>query len=202
MSELPPATNVSLRSRFRWRFGRILSSGLLLVLLGFTPIGVAAMLLEQTLSGAVPVQGGILTGLAFAILVGAFGSMVVLLCLLPLRTWRIEGATIIVGWLGLFETPIETGDIRSFGKLLVSGSVKHGIRPYSILCFERRDGRRFDFSSPLFKNNNELEQFLASQGVTQIESLSSSLQLRVWVIHMVIMAACVMVVLLNRWLSA
>lgn len=202
MSELPPATNVSLRSRFRWRFGRILSSGLLLVLLGFTPIGVAAMLLEQTLSGAVPVQGGILTGLAFAILVGAFGSMVVLLCLLPLRTWRIEGATIMVGWLGLFETPIETRDIRLFGKLFVSGSVKHGIRPYSILCFERRDGRRFDFSSPLFKNNNELEQFLASQGVTQIESLSSSLQLRVWVIHMVIMAACVMVVLLNRWLSA
>jgi hypothetical protein len=141
-----------------------LSSGLLLALLGFTPIGVAAMMLGQTLRGVVPVQSGVLNELAFVILVGAFGSMVVLLCLLPLRTWRIEGTTIIVGWLGMFETSIDTRNIRSFGKLLVGGSLKHGIRPYSILCFERNDGRRYDFSSPLFKNNNELEQFLASQG--------------------------------------
>jgi hypothetical protein len=202
MSELPPAANVSPRSRFRWRPRRILSSGLLLVLLGFTPIGVAAMILGQTLRGGVPVQSGALTELAFVILVGAFGSMVVLLCLLPLRTWRIEGTTIIVGWLGMFETPIDTRNIRSFGKLLVSGSLKHGIRPYSILCFERNDGRKYYFSSPLFKNDNELEQFLASQEITEIEGLSSSLHLRIWVIHMLIMAACVIVVLLNRWLSA
>jgi hypothetical protein len=198
MSELLRAPNESRRSKFRWRLGRILSSGLLLVLLGFTPIGVAAMMLGQTLRGVVPVQGGVLTELAFATLVGAFGSMVVLLCLLPLRTWRIEGTTIIVGWLGMFATPIEATNIRSFGKLLVSGSAKHGIRPYSILCFERNDGRRYDFSSPLFTNNNELEQFLAAQGITQIEGLSSSLHLRIWVIHILIMVPCVIVVLLTR----
>lgn len=201
MSELSSPETAGQQSRFRWRLGRILSSGLLLILMGFTPIGVAVMLLEQTLRNVVPAQGGTLTSLAFVIMIGAFGSMVVLLCLLPLRTWRINGATIKVGWLGGFETSIDAADIRAFGKLLVSGSMKHGIRPYSILCFERSDGRRFDFSSRLFLNNDELEQFLESHGIIRIENLSSPLHLRIWVIHMLIMATCAIVVMLNRWLS-
>ena len=201
MSELPPHENLSLRSRFRWRLGRILSSGLLLILMGFTPISVAAMLLAQTLWDIAPSQRGTLTGLAFGVMIGAFGSMVVLLSLLPLRTWRISGATLKVGWLGGFETSIDVANIKSFGRMLVSGSIEHGIRPYSILCFERIDGRRFDFSSRLFLNNDELERFLESHGVTRVENLSSPLHLRVWVIHMLIMAACVVVVLLNRWAS-
>ena len=201
MSELSSPETAGQQSRFRWRLGRILSSGLLLILMGFTPIGVAVMLLEQTLRNVVPAQGGTLTSLAFVIMIGAFGSMVVLLCLLPLRTWRINGATIKVGWLGGFETSIDAADIRAFGKLLVSGSMKHGIRPYSILCFERSDGRMFDFSSRLFLNNDELEQFLESHGIPRIENLSSPLHLRIWVIHMLIMATCAIVVMLNRWLS-
>jgi hypothetical protein len=201
MPELTPVEAKCLRSRFRWRLGRILSCSLLLILMGFIPIGVAAMLLEQTLRNAAPAEGGILTGLAFVIMIGAFGSMVVLLCLLPLRTWQIDGTTIKVGWLGGYETSIDVANVKSFGRLLVSGSMKHGLRPYSILCFERRDGRRFDFSSRLFLNNDELEQYLKSQGITRVENLSSSIYLRVWVIHILIMAACVIVVLLNRWLS-
>lgn len=201
MPELSPSEAGCLRSRFRWRLGRILSHSLLLVLLGFTPIGVAVLLLEQTLRNAAPVEGGIVTCLAFAIMIGAFGSMVVMLCLLPLRTWQVNGSTIKVGWLGGFQTSIDVANVKSFGKLLVRGDMKHKIGPYSILCFERNDGRKFDFSSRLFLNNDELEQFLESQGITRVENLSSPLYLRVWVIHMLIMTACVIVVLLNRWLS-
>jgi hypothetical protein len=201
MSQLTSPEIAGLRSRFRWRPGRILSSGLLLILMGFTPIGVAVMLLGKTLRNVAPAEGGILTGLAFVIMIGAFGSMVVLLCLLPLRTWRIDGDTIKVGWLGGFETSIDTTNIKSFGKLLVSGSMKHGIGPYSILCFERGDGRTFDFSSRLFLNNDDLEQFLESQGIARVENLSSPRYLRIWVIHMLIMATCAIVVLINRWLS-
>lgn len=199
MSQLSSPESVSLRSRFRWSLRGILSSGLLLILAGFSPVGVAVMLLERTLKNAGSASD-IVTGLAIAIMIGAFGSMVVLLCLLPLRTWRVTGAVIKVGWLGGFETSIDVSDIKAFGKLPISGSKKHGIRPYSILCFERGDGRIFDFSSRLFLNNYELEQFLESHEITQVENLSSSLHLRVWVIHVLIMAICAIVFAVNRWL--
>jgi hypothetical protein len=202
MSELSSPETAGQQSRFRWRPWRILSSSLMLLLMGLMPIGVAVMLLDKTLRSDAAVQGGMLTELAFVIMIGAFGSMVVLLSLLPLRTWRINGDSIKVGWLGGFETSIDAANIRAFGKLLVSGSMKHGIRPYSILCFERSDGRIFDFSSRLFLNNDELEQFLESRGITRVDNLSSPLHLRIWVIHMLIMAACAIAVMLHRWLSA
>ena len=102
----------------------------------------------------------------------------------------------------LFETLNEPWIIRSFGKLLVSGRVKHGLRPYSIPGFEQSDGREFDSLSLLSRNSIELDQFLASQGITQIEGLSSSVQLSFRGIRILIMAACMIVVLLNRWLFA
>lgn len=162
-----------------------------------TPLAVAGLFIYHAFSTTEPLSE-VMTNLGYATLVGAFGSMVVWLFLLPLKTWRIDQDAIIISWLGLVNTTVNFAEIKSFGIIINVGSHEHNIPPHSILSIERRDGRVFEFSSQIFLNNHKLEQFLQSRGTTRNDQLTSSREMWVWLTHMIIMFASVLVVLISR----
>jgi hypothetical protein len=185
---------IELKARLRWNrrwFGGTL---LLFVLSGLLPVAFTGFALRRLATGSYENWGECIRESAFALLMTAFGTMVLRLIWDTVSTWQIKDSHLFVRKIILPWHKLKVEELRSFKSQWVPGRPKYAQAGYWTLLLQSVSGDVHEFSSRIILNNPDLVQYLKGRGISEDDALTNSSALRIWLGHLLVMGVAIAVI--------
>jgi len=185
---------IELKARLRWNCRWFGGTLLLIVLSGVLPVACAGLALRRLATGSYENRVEYLKESTFALLMMAFGTMVLRLIWDAVSMWQIKDSHLLVRKIILPWHKLKVEELRSFKSHWVPGRPKHAQAGYWTLLLQSVSGDVHEFSSLVISNNPDLVQYLKARGISEDDTLTNPSALRIWLWHLLVMVVAIAII--------